>query len=229
MLVEAWAREKGIRDQVEIDLYTPESIPMAVAGPVVGQALVAFMDDRGISHHFNRQVLSIDEGTKTLVFEGEERSFDLLIGIPAHRAPLVLERAGLIDAGGYVPVHPQTLELLSDTDMLEVQYPGVYAIGDVAAIRLMNSMFLPKAGVFAEGEAHVVAATIAASIDDQPRPGVYDGNGFCYVDVGEGLAAYGSGDFFAYPGPRVTLQPPSIEGRRAKAGYEDLLDTWFSA
>jgi sulfide:quinone oxidoreductase len=56
---------------------------------------------------------------------------------------------------------------------------------------------------------------------------VYDGNGFCYVDVGDGLAAYGTGDFYAYPGPRVRLEEPSIEGRRAKAEYEDLLDTWF--
>jgi len=105
----------------------------------------------------------------------------------------------------------------------------VYAIGDVAAIRLMNSMFLSKAGVFAEGEANVVATAIAADINDGPRPGVYDGNGFCYVDVGGGLAAYGAGDFYAYPGPRVTLEEPSEEFRRAKEKYEDLLDTWFDA
>jgi sulfide:quinone oxidoreductase len=135
----------------------------------------------------------------------------------------------LVDASGYVPVHPQTLRLLSDPDTLAVQHPGVYAIGDLAAIRLLNSMLLPKAGVFAEGEAQVVAGAIAADINDGPRPGVYDGNGFCYVDVGDGLAAYGSGDFYAYPGPRVTLEDPSLEGRRAKDEYEELLDTWFDA
>lgn len=227
MLVEAWTRKNGIRDRVEIDLYTPESIPMAVAGPAVGQGLSAFMDERHIVHHFDRQVTAINTASQILRFHEEEAPFDLLIGIPPHRAPAVLRQAGLVDASGYVPVHPQTLEILSDPDTLEVQYPGVYAIGDVAAIRLMNAMLLPKAGVFAEGEAEVVAATIAADINDEPSPGVYDGNGFCYVDVGDGLAAYGSGDFYAYPAPRVTLEAPSVEGRTAKAEYEKLLDTWF--
>ncbi len=227
MLVEAWTRENGIRDQVEIDLYTPESIPMAVAGPAVGRALCALMDERRIAYHFNQQVTEIEQASRTVRFADEETSYDLLIGIPPHRAPSPLKQAGLVDPSGYVPVHPQTLELLSDVNTLEVQYPGVYAIGDVAAIRLLNSMLLPKAGVFAEGEAQVVAAAIAADINDQPRPGVYDGNGFCYVEVGDGLAAYGTGNFYAYPAPRVTLEDPSAQGRRAKQEYEQLLDIWF--
>lgn len=227
MLTEAWLRAKGIRDRVEIDLYTPEAIPMAVAGPVVGQALVSFLDQRGILHHFEHQVTDIDSTSHTIRFGDAQASYDLLIGIPPHRAPAAVRQAGLTDASGYVPVHPQTLEILSDPDALEVQYPGVYALGDVAAVRLLNSMLLPKAGVFAEGQAQVVADTIAADINGEPRPRGYDGNGFCYVDVGDGLAAYGAGDFYAYPGPRVTLQEPSVEGRRAKEEYEDLLDMWF--
>lgn len=227
MLVEAWAREHGIREQASIDLYTPESIPMAVAGPAVGEALSAFMDQRGIGHHFQHQVTGVDKATRTIRFDEREVFYDLLIGIPPHRAPTALRAEGLVDSTGYVPVHPQTLQLLADTDTLEVQYPGVYAIGDVAAIRLMNSMLLPKAGVFAEGESQVVAAEIAADINTEPRPGVYDGHGFCYVDVGDGLAAYGTGDFYAYPAPRVTLEEPSEDGRRAKENYETLLDDWF--
>ncbi len=229
MLVEAWARQQGIRDRTNIDLYTPESIPMAVAGAAVGAALRTFMDKRGIGHHFQHQVTDIDKATRTIRFGEEgEVTYDLLIGIPPHRAPSALRDVRLVDSTGYVPVHPQTLQLLTDTDTLEVGYPGVYAIGDVAAIRLMNSMLLPKAGVFAEGEAQVVAAEIAAEINAEPRPDVYDGHGFCYVDVGDGLAAYGTGDFYAYPAPRVTLEEPSTEARRAKDRYEELLDDWFA-
>lgn len=227
MLLEAWTRQRGIRDQVEIDLYTPEAIPMAVAGPVVGEALTAFLSERGIALHFGQQVTKIDAVSKTIRFGAEGAQYDLLVGIPPHRAPAALGQSNLIDATGYVPVHPQTLEILSDPETLEVQYPGVYAIGDVAAVRLLNSMLLPKAGVFAEGQAQVVAEAIAAEINDEPRPGVYDGHGFCYVDVGEGLAAYGAGDFYAFPGPRVRLQEPTAEAHKAKEGYEDLLDTWF--
>ncbi len=227
MLLEAWTREHGIRDQVEIDLYTPEAVPMAVAGPVVGEALRAFLDQRGITHHFSTQVTSIEAGSRTMRFGENEATYDLLIGVPPHRAPGAVRAAELVDGSGYVPVHPQTLEILSDPDTLEVQYPGVYAIGDVAAIRLMNGMLLPKAGVFAEGEAQAVAAAIAADINDEPAPRGYGGDGFCYVDVGDGLAAYGSGDFYAFPDPRVTLEPPSVAGRKAKDQYEDVLDSWF--
>jgi sulfide:quinone oxidoreductase len=227
MLIEGWTRSHGIRDQIEIELYTPESIPMAVAGPAVGDALRTFMDSRGIGHHFEHQVTNIDSTTRTIRFGDEAVSYDLLVGIPPHRAPAALGTEGLVDSTGYVSVHPQTLQLLSDRDTLEVRCPGVYAIGDVAAVRLMNDMALPKAGVFAEGEARVVAAQIAAEINGEPRPGVYDGHGFCYVDVGDGLAAYGTGDFYAYPAPRVTLKEPSEAGRRAKEDYESLLDDWF--
>lgn len=229
MLLDDWATRRGMRDRIEIDLYTPEAIPMAVAGPEVGAALCAFMDARGINYQFNRQVTRVEKDSGTVYFGEEEVSFDLLIGIPPHRAPAALREAGLTDSSGYVPVHPQSLRLLSDSDTLEVHHPGVYAIGDVAAIRLLNQMLLPKAGVFAEGEAQVVAATIAADINDEEPPAAYDGHGFCYVDVGGGLAAYGAGDFYAYPGPRVTLQDPTSEGRRAKAQYEDLLDSWFAS
>lgn len=228
MLLEAWLRRRGTRDRFEIDLYTPEGMPMAVAGPAIGEALRGFMDDRNIGHHFNRQVTRIDATSRTIEFQDGEATYDVLIGIPPHRAPKAVQEAGLIDHSGYVPVHPQTLEILSDVDTLTVGYPGVYAIGDVAAVRLLNSMLLPKAGVFAEGQAQTVAATIAAEVNSQPRPGVFDGHGFCYVDVGDGLAAYGTGDFYAYPGPRVRMQEPTTEGRGAKEEYEDLLDLWFS-
>jgi sulfide:quinone oxidoreductase len=94
-------------------------------------------------------------------------SYDLLIGVPPHRAPSLKLDAGLVDASGYVPVHPRTLEILSDLDTLEVRFPGVFAIGDVASIRLLNATLLPKAGVFAE--AHVVAAAIAAASEANRR------------------------------------------------------------
>ena len=50
---------------------------------------------------------------------------------------------------GWIPVDPLTLE---------TAYPGVYAVGDV------TSVGTPKAGVFAEGQALVVADAIAARL-----------------------------------------------------------------
>jgi sulfide:quinone oxidoreductase len=227
MLVEAFLRERGIRDRTDLSLYSPEPQPMLVAGPAVGEALVGMLEERGIGYHPDHAVARIEPESRSLHFGDDTVSYDLLIGVPPHRAPSLVIDAGLVDASGYVPVHPQTLEILSDLDTLEVHFPGVFAIGDVASIRLLNAMLLPKAGVFAEVEAHVVAAAIAADIRGEPAPTRFDGNGFCYVEVGDGLAAYGSGDFFAYPAPRVRIDVPTTAARHAKEEYELVLDTWF--
>lgn len=227
MLIDSLSRERGVRDNSEISLYTPEAHPMAVAGPAVGEALESMLAERGIGYFAEHSVSRVDSESNTLVFGETTVLYDLLVGIPPHRAPAPIRRAGLVDDSGYIPVHPQTLEILSEVDTLETQYPNVFAIGDVAAIRLLNSMLLPKAGVFAEGEAQVVAARIAADIAGEPVPRGFDGAGFCYVEVGNGLAAYGSGDFYAFPAPRVTLDLPSRQARQAKEEYERLLDVWF--
>ncbi|MDH3539694.1 MAG: NAD(P)/FAD-dependent oxidoreductase [Acidimicrobiia bacterium] len=228
MLIEALTRAAGTRSQAEIALYTPEVQPMAVAGPAVGNALESMLEERDIGFFPQHAVTGIEAERGTLHFGDTTVPYDLLVGIPPHRASALVRDAGLIDGTGYVPVHPQTLEILSDVDTLETRYPNVFAIGDVTSIRLLNSMLLPKAGVFAEGQAHAVAARIAADISGDPAPRGYDGAGFCYVEVGEGMAAYGSGDFYAFPGPRVTLEAPTREARQAKEEYERLLDAWFN-
>ncbi len=227
MLIEGGLRARGVRDLTSVAMYTPEGQPMAVAGPAVGEALVEMLTDRDIAYHPLHSVTEIDPDARVIRFGDDAVPYDVVAGVPPHRAPPLLTAAGLTDATGYVPVHPQTLQILADPDTLEIAHERVYAIGDVASIRLLNSMLLPKAGVFAEGEAQVVAAAIAADIDGSPRPAGYKGDGFCYIEVGDGLAAYGSGDFYAYPGPRVRLEPPSLDYRKAKEEFEALLDTWF--
>jgi len=227
MLVEGLARKRGIRDQVELSLYTPEPRPMMVAGPDVSAALETMLGERQIRYQPQHTVTRIEPESRTLHFGDVGVPYDLIIGIPPHSAPKTVTDAHLVDDTGYVPVHPQTLEILADLDTLDTRYPNVFAIGDVTAIRLLNAMLLPKAGVFAEAQAQIVAAAIAADIQGEPAPDRYDGQGFCYVEVGDGMAAYGSGNFYAYPGPRVRLEAPTTDGRRAKEEFERLLDTWF--
>ena len=60
--------------------------------------------------------------------------------------PAVVEESGLC-VDGWIPVDPLTLE---------TSFPDVYAVGDV------TSVGTPKAGVFAEGQAAVVADAIIA-------------------------------------------------------------------
>ena len=61
-----------------------------------------------------QSVTSIDARSQTLHFADDAVPFDLLVGVPPHRAPQLVTEAGLVDGSGYVPVHPQTLEILAD-------------------------------------------------------------------------------------------------------------------
>jgi len=217
-LIESLLRQRGVRQRTEIALYTPEDQPMLVAGPNVGPALVKMLEERGIELHWEQIPMKIDPASSRILFELEDTTFDLLVGVPPHVVPLPLPESGLVDASGWVPVDPTTLQ---------TRYPGLFAIGDVTAVRLPIGMFLPKAGVFADEEARAVAAAIAAEITGEGTPGQYTGYGFCYIEVGGGMAAYGSGNFYGTSGPRVALEPPSQRYRQEKIKMErTLLAPW---
>src|SRR5439155_7626856 len=139
-------------------------------------------------------VSSLDPGRRVAVLDdGAEMPYDLFLGVPKHRAPDVVVASGLAEEG-YVPVNPKALE---------TRLPGVYAIGDVAAIGV------PKAGVFAEGAARVVAASLIAGLRRGEQPDVYDGRGSCYVEFGAGRVGRVDVDFLSGPKPTGTFHEPS--------------------
>ena len=210
-LIDSVLRERGIRERSEIAIYTPEDQPMPVAGPAVGVPLMEMLAERGIEFHKEQIALKIDAASRSVLFEIDETPYDLLVGVPAHRAPQSVRGSHLLDASGWVPV---------DAATLQTRHHGVFAIGDVTAIRLANGMFLPKAGVFADGQARVVAENIAAEIGGGGTGSQFNGHGFCYVEVGGGVAAYGAGNFYGLPGPRVTLEAPAERFRKEKEEIE---------
>lgn len=211
LLIDSVLRERGVREKAELALYTPEDQPMSVAGPAVGAPIVEMLAERGIEFQKEQIVMKIDPAKRRVLFELEDTSYDLLVGVPPHRAPEPVRTGQLTDASGWIPV---------DATTLQTRHPGVFAIGDVTAIRLANGMFLPKAGVFADGQARAVAENIAADIEDRRGEGGFDGYGFCYVEVGGGMAAYGAGNFYGLPGPRVTLEQPAARFRKEKEEIE---------
>lgn len=228
MLTEWFMRQRGVRQDVEISIYTPEKQPMPVAGPQVGEIFMQILTEHNINYYPQHSVTHIDGKSNKIYFSNDtDADFDLLIGVPPHGAPKSIVDSGLTDSSGYIPVHPQTLQLLEDVDELTTRYPQVYAIGDNTAIRLLNGMMLPKAGIFAETQAHIVAGKIAAQIKGEKHSASFDGRGICYVDVGDGMAAEGSGDFYAYPAPSIILEAPALEVRKAKHEFERIFELWF--
>ncbi len=213
LLTESLLRRRGVREAVAVDVYTPEWQPMLVAGEKVGAEVVRLLTERSIGYHTEEMVLRVDGSARRAFFETDDAEYDLLLGVPPHIAPPSLRESGLTDTSGWVPVTPANLR---------TRYPNVYAIGDAAALRLHNGLFLPMAGVFAFQEGLVVAENIAAAIQGG-KPTEFTGEGFCYIEVGDGKAAYGSGSFLSRPGPRVTFEPPSADFKRAKDEFTNAI------
>jgi len=193
LLLHDYLSARGVRDRCEISFVIPFGTPVPPS-PDTSAALVAAFAERGIEFISGRRVAALDASRSVAVLDdGTEMPFDLFLGVPKHRAPDVVVASGMTE-DGYVPVSPQTLE---------TRFPGVYAIGDVATIGV------PKAGVFAEGAARVVAASVIATLRGGEQPGPYGGLGSCYIEFGAGRVGRVDIDFLSGPKPTGTFHEPS--------------------
>ncbi|OHD16866.1 MAG: pyridine nucleotide-disulfide oxidoreductase [Spirochaetes bacterium GWB1_59_5] len=216
MLIEAYYRRRGITGRVHIDLHTAEPGPMGVAGPVVSAAVRAMVESKKIGYHPERQAIKVHPGERFVEFtDGERVRYDLLVYMPPVQAPRVVRESSLAGKSGWVEPNRHTLL---------TQFPGVYALGDVASIPLSMGKPLPKAGVFAHGQALVVARNIVRAITGSGSEAKFDGYGACFVEVGQGKAGYGAGNFFAEPRPAVTLHRPNLWWHAGKLLFEKY---WF--
>jgi sulfide:quinone oxidoreductase len=191
LLLHDYLSARGVRDACEIALVMPFGTPVPPS-PDTSEALLAAFAERGIEFVPGRRVASLDGNVATLD-DGAEMPFELFLGVPKHRAPYVLTESGMVE-DGYVPVSPETLE---------TRFPGVYAVGDVAAIGI------PKAGVFAENAARVVAASLIATLRGGDQPGPFEGRGSCYIEFGGDLVGRVDIDFLTGPKPTGAFHEPS--------------------
>ena len=210
-LIDADLRRRGLRDRSTIELHTPEPAPMPVAGPVLGRAVVDLLAERGIGYFPGHPIEAYDGAARQVLFaDGPAVGYDLLAAVPPHRPPAAVSDSGLAGPSGWVPV---------DRGTLETSAPDVFAIGDVTAIALANGKLLPKAGVFAHAEALAVAAQIASRIEGGPADR-FDGHGYCWVELGGGVAGFAAGDFYADPDPAVVLRRPGRTWHAGKVLFE---------
>jgi len=173
LLVHDFLRDRGLRDSSSVTLVMPLPRPVPPS-PAASDAILAAFAERDIGWVPNRRVASLDAARRVAVLDdGSEIRYDLFLGIPTHRAPAVVTESGLA-VDGWIPVDPYSLE---------TRFPDVYAVGDV------TSVGTPKAGVFAEGQAAVVANRIAARLRGETVQAEYDGRGVCYVELGRGAVA----------------------------------------
>ena len=191
-------KQQGIRDAVEMATTFPMGRPVPVTGEV-SQMFREGLAARGTSQELSEHLVTgIDPATRTAqLASGETLPYDLFVGIPIHRAPAVLADSGLV-VNNWVPV---------DQSNLRTRFPGVYAIGDVCS----GPRTVPKAGIFAEAAARVVADDIAATIAGTEPPAPYEGSGVCYAEFGGGLVSKVEVNFLRGDSPDARRNDPSLE------------------
>jgi sulfide:quinone oxidoreductase len=185
----------GVREDCEIELVIPFNTPVPPS-PDTSAALIEAFAERDIRFVPGRTPVVLDTASRVATLDdGSELSYDIFFGVPKHRAPDVVVDSG-IAVDGYIPV---------DSATLQTSYPNVYACGDVATVGV------PKAGVFAEGAARVIAQELIAKLRGGDPPAPYGGKGSCYIEFGAGRVGRVDVDFLSAPKPTGTFQAPSAQ------------------
>jgi sulfide:quinone oxidoreductase len=207
MIIDSVLSRQGTRGSIEIDVYSPAPIALPVAGPQVSATVVEIISQRGITFHPSHKLTSVSD---KLEFEnGSKADYDLLVGIPPHRVPEVVKSSGLAE-GDWVAV---------DKSTMKTRFANVFAIGDVTEIKV-GALAVPKAGIFAEEQGKVAARQIIDEIEGRPAVTTFAGQGYCFMEMGNGRAGYLAGDFFNPAGPQLKLEAPSEQNFYKKQEFE---------
>jgi sulfide:quinone oxidoreductase len=218
MIIDDVLRKNGVRDKVRMQIVTPEAHPLGILGSEAGKRVTTLLASREIAYYPSQKVKEIRQ-TSILTEEGKEIPHDAIFAIPIHVAPSVLKNSRLLDESGWIPV---------DSATLATEIPNVYAVGDCADPKTPKGAMLPRAGVLAEEQGKVVAQNIINEIQGAEKSAAFDGQGVCFMEAGDGIAAPLRANFYAQPNPEWGLEPPSEDGFRQKQNFlEDRMKAWF--
>jgi sulfide:quinone oxidoreductase len=213
------------RDSIDLNIYVPTPISLPVAGANMSQDVVDLLNDNHINFHPIHKIKKVLD-KKTIEFEnGSKTNYDVLILIPPHQVPQIIKNSDLLGDSNQHWINV-------DKFTLRTKYKNVFAIGDVTEIRLDKTTVIPKAGIFAEGEAKVVSQQITNEIKNNNNSNKaltkFDGKGFCFMETGDKKAGYIDADFYNEGGPTTRLDPPSDEFYQKKLDFErSRLNEWL--
>lgn len=179
LLIDNFIRDKEIRHKTGITLYTPETQPMNFASKEISEKVRRLMSEKGINYKPKHTLTLADKNSLTFstadsdTVEGE---FDLLAYTPKHICPAIIQEAGLTGESGWIEVDEQTLQ---------TSFDKVYAIGDITSIPISDNKVLPKAGVFAEYQAKIVAHNITRRLHGKSPDKTFEAKGAYILDQGD--------------------------------------------
>ncbi len=216
LIIDSMLREAKTRDSVQIHFYSPAPITLPAAGPEISKQILDLISSEKIIFHDSCKIKSVEPNK--LIFQNSEADFDLLLAVPPHVAPDVIYESGLAKEDNFIPI---------DRDC-KTPYENVYAIGDVTILKVTDTMAVPKAGVFAEGEGQTVAKNIISKIQSKEESTLFDGKGGCFIESGRDTASLIEIDLFSGPKPSTNLTESTSEHLDEKLQFEkDRLSNWL--
>jgi sulfide:quinone oxidoreductase len=209
-------RNRGIRDSVEIDFYSPAPITLPAAGPEVSKQILDLVNSEKITFHNSQKIKCVE--SKKLIFENDEYSFDILLAIPPHIAPKVIYDSNLATAPGFIPIDREC----------KTPFENIFAVGDVTSLTVIDSLAVPKAGIFAEGEGITVAKNIISKIESNDTSAIFDGKGGCFLESGRDTASIIEVDMFSNSKPSTKLTESTTDNLSKKLDFEkERLSKWL--
>jgi sulfide:quinone oxidoreductase len=195
---------RGVRDAVSIHVLSTLPSPVPIS-PEVSGGILSALAERNIEFSPSSRVTSLDPKTHTAkVEDGRTLPYDLFLGVPVHVAPAVVKASGLGEDDGWIAIDPASFA---------TKFDDVYAVGDV------TSAPVPRAGVFAEGEARTVADVLLARLADGPDAAPYGGKASCYIEFGGGAVGKAEMEFLGDRPPHGSFTPPTAAGTAEKAEF----------
>ncbi|MGI0056765.1 MAG: NAD(P)/FAD-dependent oxidoreductase [Nitrosarchaeum sp.] len=216
LLIDSMLREEGVRDSIQIHFYSPAPITLPAAGPEISQQILNLINSENIIFHDSCKIRSVKKNK--LVFQNGEANFNLLLAIPPHVAPKVVYESGLAKDGGFIPINRDC----------KTSFENVYAVGDVTTLTVIDTLTVPKAGIFAEGEAIVVAQNIISKIQSKKESSLFDGKGGCFIESGRETASLIEIDMFSESKPTTKLTEFTAKHLDEKIQFEkERLSKWL--
>jgi sulfide:quinone oxidoreductase len=216
LLIDSMLRQEEVRNSIEIHLYSPAPITLPVAGIEISQQILNLINSENIIFHDSCKIKSVEKNK--LIFQNGEAEFDLLLAIPPHIAPKVIYESGLAKEGGFILIDREC----------KTPFEDVYAVGDVTTLAVNETASVPKAGIFAEGEAITVAQNIISKIESKNEFSLFDGKGGCFIESGRNTASLIEVDMFSEPKPSTNLTESTAKHLDEKLQFEkERLTKWL--
>jgi sulfide:quinone oxidoreductase len=203
LMLHDFLEKKGLRTTSTIKVVSPMATPIPIS-PEASAGILEAVGERGIEWWPQSKVTALDPAAKIATLQdGQTMPYALLLGIPVHRAPRVVEDSALAE-DGWIPVDHRTFA---------TKFENVYAVGDV------TSAPVPRVGAIAEGEARTLAEVLIQQIKGGDAPEPYKGKATCYIEFGGTKVARFEASFLSGPTPFGNFTPASEDIAASKVEF----------